>query len=52
MGAPPLDPSLWQAAIDAVREHGGETQAARALGMPVGTTRSTGSWPCRRRERC
>lgn len=40
MAAPPLDASLWQDALDAVDEHGGVAQAARALGLPVGTFRS------------
>jgi len=40
MAAPPLDPSLWQEAIDAVTQHGTESAASRALGIPVGTFRS------------
>jgi predicted phosphodiesterase len=40
VGAPSLDPEIWQAAIAAVAEHGSEAAAARVLGIPVGTFRS------------
>lgn len=37
MPAPPLPKELAQAAVDAVREYGNVSAAARALGMPVNT---------------
>lgn len=40
MAAPTLDPSEWQATLDAVATHGSVAGAARALGIPHGTFRS------------
>jgi hypothetical protein len=40
MPQPSLDPALAQATLDAVREHGTITRAAKALGLPRGTVES------------